>query len=67
MFRVLTAESFLKRALNAKSYALFLDINECLSLPCQNGGTCNNEVNKYTCTCLGGYSGTNCETGISIH
>jgi len=28
------------------------DINECASNPCQSGGTCNDLVNGYTCTCL---------------
>ena len=30
-----------------------------------NGGTCINAVNKYKCTCAGGYKGVNCETGKS--
>ncbi|XP_076085388.1 sushi, von Willebrand factor type A, EGF and pentraxin domain-containing protein 1-like [Mytilus galloprovincialis] len=40
------------------------DINECLSTPCQNGATCHNEVNAYSCTCMPGYQGTNCESEI---
>ena len=40
------------------------DINECDSNPCQNGGTCTDGVNGYTCGCADGYTGTHCETGI---
>lgn len=40
------------------------DINECSSTPCQNGGTCNDAVNSYTCTCVAGYDGDNCENGM---
>ena len=46
------------------NYILYLDINECSSGPCQNGGTCNNRVNGYACGCADGYTGTYCETGI---
>ena len=35
----------------------------CDSLPCLNGGTCNEDGNGYTCTCDQGYSGDNCDTG----
>ncbi|XP_029382830.1 zonadhesin, like [Echeneis naucrates] len=34
----------------------------CLSYPCQNGGTCNEESNStYICQCAEGFKGTNCE------
>lgn len=39
-------------------------INHCLENLCQNGGTCINSIEKYTCICQAGYSGTNCENGM---
>ncbi len=39
-----------------------LDINECASQPCQNGGKCEDFVNAYLCKCPKGYVGKNCET-----
>jgi len=39
------------------------DINECESLPCENGAACNDLVNGYTCTCQPGYTGLICQTG----
>ena len=49
-----------------------LDIDECNSGPCQNDGTCVDGINSYSCSCLAGYSGPNCESSeysslISIH
>lgn len=38
--------------------------NACGSNPCQNQGTCNNG-NTYSCSCIKGYSGINCEIGKS--
>ena len=40
-----------------------VDEDECESDPCANGGECENRDNAYSCTCLAGYTGTNCETG----
>lgn len=33
------------------------EINECLSQPCQNGGTCIDLVNTYKCSCPRGTQG----------
>ena len=41
-------------------------IDECRSDPCQNGATCNDLHNNYTCSCTVEYSGRHCETGRNI-
>ena len=38
-----------------------VDIDECASKPCENGGSCQDGVNSYKCTCLPGFDGKNCE------
>ena len=40
----------------------FLDIDECSSDPCMNGGSCFDLINGYRCTCDAGWTGTNCDT-----
>jgi hypothetical protein len=40
--------------------------DDCMSSLCQNGATCNDGVNSYTCTCSPGYTGTYCDTGICV-
>lgn len=45
---------------------VFSDINECSSNPCKNGGACKDLVNGFICTCVLGYGGVNCNTGIVI-
>jgi hypothetical protein len=43
---------------------LVADVDECASSPCQNGGSCTDDVNSYTCDCSPGYTGPECQTGI---
>ena len=43
-----------------------VDIDDCANSPCQNVGTCTDNVNGHTCTCVAGYTGENCETGWYI-
>ena len=38
-----------------------IEINECLSVPCQNGGTCIDNEGAFTCLCLPEFSGALCE------
>lgn len=42
-----------------------IDADNCASLPCLNGGTCQDGVNDYTCTCLSGFNGKNCNISLS--
>uniref|UniRef100_A0A8C9Z1J4 Neurocan core protein n=1 Tax=Sander lucioperca TaxID=283035 RepID=A0A8C9Z1J4_SANLU len=39
------------------------DIDDCQSNPCQNGGTCIDEINSFVCLCLPSYGGAACEKG----
>lgn len=42
---------------------IFPDVNECLTRPCLNGGTCQNLPGSYKCKCKPGFLGRRCETG----
>ncbi|NXE91314.1 SNED1 protein, partial [Menura novaehollandiae] len=42
-----------------------VDVDECLSHPCQNGATCLNGAGSFTCRCSPGFRGNNCETAES--
>lgn len=43
-----------------------INIDECHSAPCKNGGICVDGINNYTCECSHtGYTGTNCEVNVN--
>ena len=41
-----------------------LEIDECWSTPCQYWGTCDDFINYYTCKCVPGITGSNCEISL---
>lgn len=42
-----------------------VNIDECLSEPCLQDGTCIDGINHYTCDCKSGFFGTHCETNAN--
>lgn len=44
-----------------KFWITYMDGDQCLSSPCQNGGKCEDGMNTYTCWCPARFSGKNCE------
>ena len=46
---------------------MITDIDECASDPCENGGTCVDQVNGFECQCALGYEGEQCEEGMKIN
>ena len=46
-------------------YSRFVDVDECASNPCGNGGTCEDKDNEYSCECAAGFLGVNCETSTN--
>ena len=44
----------------------FVDINECSSKPCANGGTCNDAFSFFSCECAPGFSGVTCQSEFAF-
>jgi len=42
------------------------DTDECLSNPCENGGTCVNKINEFECVCPPPITGTTCTEGYGL-
>ncbi|XP_070551399.1 adhesion G protein-coupled receptor L4-like isoform X2 [Ptychodera flava] len=50
---------------NQFSLTALSDVNDCASSPCENNGICIDIYRDYTCSCVGGMSGKNCEIDIA--
>ena len=63
--RFLSLKSYFTFIFTRSPFTFFalLDIDECVSQPCQNNATCIDGINSYTCDCKPGYTGTLCEPG----
>lgn len=42
-----------------------IDVDECASGPCLNGGTCQDLLDEYRCNCQPGFMGQRCEIDIN--
>ena len=42
-------------------FPLATDVQYCMSNPCEKGGTCNDVLDGYTCSCVSGWHGVHCE------
>jgi len=43
-----------------------VEMDECASDPCQNGGTCVDLINGYQCRCTDQFTGVNCDRRQSL-
>lgn len=43
---------------------MYITVNACSNNPCLNGGACQVNGASFTCSCLSGFSGNNCQTGF---
>ena len=48
---------FLLSILIKSMFLIFLDIDECISNPCNTNATCKDGINSYTCECKKGFTG----------
>ena len=45
---------------------VLVDIDECASTPCMNGGVCVDGRDLFTCTCAADFTGATCDVGKII-
>ena len=45
---------------------LSLDVDECMTQPCENDGQCTNSVGSFSCACTPQWSGKLCQTGNNV-
>ncbi|XP_032736902.1 coagulation factor X [Lontra canadensis] len=57
-------EVFEDTAKTTEFWNKYADGDQCESGPCQNEGRCKDGLGEYTCACLEGYEGKNCELSM---
>ena len=58
--------SFPSQTDNTPNIDVAAKCDPCISAPCQNNAICTNDmVELYTCSCLPGFKGRNCEAEIN--
>ena len=60
MLEVNIARYFFLQLVN-RHFCFSVDVIDCLSHPCKNGGTCQDKVNDFECICSYGFTGKACE------
>ena len=40
-------------------------VDQCLSFPCRNNGTCKNDIGGFKCQCPDGFDGNTCDIDIN--
>ena len=58
--------SHVKRIFFLVKTSFSTDIDDCSPSPCENGGTCTDLVDDFSCDCAAGFSGETCETSIFL-
>ena len=61
LFNKIDCQPCIKQMIINLNLILILDISECDSDPCENGGNCTDDVNGYTCSCANGWTGSECQ------
>ena len=41
-------------------------MDDCINVICKNGGTCRDSPGSFSCDCVNGYTGPECQTGKHI-
>ena len=42
---------------------MFVDIDDCIGVMCNNGGLCVDSLNDFSCSCVEGFAGQHCDKG----
>uniref|UniRef100_A0A674KD90 Protein eyes shut homolog n=1 Tax=Terrapene triunguis TaxID=2587831 RepID=A0A674KD90_9SAUR len=63
-------EKYFRKSMSSSLFCFYtgnrceVNIDECISAPCLNDGSCIDDINFYKCHCKKGFIGINCETDV---